>query len=612
MSNLTEVVSAYKAAWARKGLFVPLYAVLRMLSLALIAPAFAALVNLAVSLSNQSALTDQDIAMFVLSPVGAPIAIAVCGLFLVAEVLGFSVMAASVHTQAGSVWAAGAAGLSLVLRRGPALFSFALRFVLRVLLISLPFLLLSGAVAWWTLTEYDINYYLTFRPPAFRVAVLLIGALLLVLAWILIRRLSSWALALHLVLFEQRPPANAFEESAERMQGQTAALRRRLALWLALRLAIGAGLAALAGAAIGLVPTDGADGLRTELRLTLLVVGLWGLAGLILSATALGALAVIIDGFLDTPRLEAPARGRASIRRRLAVAVALSAAVLLGASWFAHRATERFASDGEVVVIGHRGAAGARPENTMASILQAIEDKADWVEIDVQESADGEIVVMHDSDYMKLAGVDLKVWNGTLEELRQIDIGSWFDPAYSDQRTPTLREVLEAARGTSSRVLIELKYYGHDVDLERRVIALVDAAGMTDRVATMSLKYPAVQKMHNLRPDWQAGVLAATAVGDLSRLEADFVAVNTGLARAGLIRKVQATGKDFFVWTVNDPLQMNRMISMGVDGLITDEPVLARQVIAARADLSAAERALLMLAGAVDLTRQTEALDDRP
>ena len=104
MSNLTEVVSAYRAAWAKKGLFVPLYAVLRMLSLALIAPAFAALVNLAVSVSHQSALTDQDIAMFVLSPLGAPIAVAVGGLFLVAEVLGFSVMAASVHTRAGSVW----------------------------------------------------------------------------------------------------------------------------------------------------------------------------------------------------------------------------------------------------------------------------------------------------------------------------------------------------------------------------------------------------------------------------------------------------------------------------------------------------------------------------
>jgi glycerophosphoryl diester phosphodiesterase len=79
----------------------------------------------------------------------------------------------------------------------------------------------------------------------------------------------------------------------------------------------------------------------------------------------------------------------------------------------------------------------------------------------VQESADGEVVVVHDSDFMKLAGVDLKVWNGTLTQISTLDVGSWFSPAFAAERVPTLQQVLDTARGNSG-VLIELKYYGYD------------------------------------------------------------------------------------------------------------------------------------------------------
>ncbi|MEM7319262.1 MAG: glycerophosphodiester phosphodiesterase family protein, partial [Pseudomonadota bacterium] len=253
-----------------------------------------------------------------------------------------------------------------------------------------------------------------------------------------------------------------------------------------------------------------------------------------------------------------------------------------------------------------------RPENTMASVLKAIEDGADWVEIDVQETADDVIVVMHDSDYMKLAGVNLKIWDATMADLQDIDIGSWFDPAYGGERTPTLSDVLAASQG-KAKVLIELKYYGHDVDLENRVIALVEEMGMADDVAVMSLKYPAVQKMLELRPDWRVGVLAATAIGNLAGLDGDFIAVSTGLARPGLIRSVQDSGKDFYVWTVNDPLQMSKMISMGVDGLITDEPALVRKVIDIRNTLSPAERLLLWVTHELDVGLDPdEGRDDSP
>ena len=122
---------------------------------------------------------------------------------------------------------------------------------------------------------------------------------------------------------------------------------------------------------------------------------------------------------------------------------------------------------------------------------------------------------------------------------------------------------------------------------------------MADQVALMSLSYPAIQKARAMRPDLRNGVLAATAVGDLAGLETDFLAVNLGLVTPELIRSAHAAGKDVYAWTVNDPLTMSRLISQGIDGLITDEPALARKVLADRAELSTPERLLLWLAGPV-------------
>jgi glycerophosphoryl diester phosphodiesterase len=198
---------------------------------------------------------------------------------------------------------------------------------------------------------------------------------------------------------------------------------------------------------------------------------------------------------------------------------------------------------------------------------------------------------------MKLAGDPLKVWNATLADLARIDIGSWFDPAFADQRTPTLAEALAVA-GDRARVLIELKHYGHAVRLEERVAAVVEAAGMADRVAVMSLDHASAARMKALRPDWRVGLLAATAVGDLTRLPADFLAVNAAMATTDFIRRAEAAGKPVMVWTVNDPLAMSAMISRGAAGLITDEPALARRVLAERAEMTTAERLLL---GAADL-----------
>jgi len=205
------------------------------------------------------------------------------------------------------------------------------------------------------------------------------------------------------------------------------------------------------------------------------------------------------------------------------------------------------------------------------------------------------VVVFHDSDFMKLAGNDLKIWNATLADLEQIDVGSWFDPRFEDQRVPTLAAVLDACKGKAG-VNIELKYYGHDDQLERKVIDLVEARDMADEVLVMSLKVDAVEKMKRLRPDWTVGLLMSVAAGGLEDLDADFLAVNAGFADRRFVRNAHRQGRKVFVWTVNDAASMSTMIGRGVDSLITDEPALARKVLEFRSGLSPLERLLLELA----------------
>jgi glycerophosphoryl diester phosphodiesterase len=194
---------------------------------------------------------------------------------------------------------------------------------------------------------------------------------------------------------------------------------------------------------------------------------------------------------------------------------------------------------------------------------------------------------------MKLAGSPLEIRHATRADLDRIDVGSWFDPSFADQRVPALRDVLETARGRTP-VLIELKFYGHAEELEARVVRIVEETGMAGEIAIMSLDHAAVAKVRAMRPDWRVGVLAARTLGNLARVDADFLAVEAG--------------KQVYAWTVNDPLAMSRLISMGVEGLITDEPMLARKVLEQRAELGTLER--LMLWFGEEIGRQLEPLPE--
>ncbi len=549
-------------------------------------------------LSGQTALSDFDIAYFIMTPLGMASLILLAALLiaiLVFEQASLMVISAgSVQERHVSVMSA----LQFTVGHARSIFFFAIRLVVRVLCIVLPFLALAGVVFVTLLSKYDINYYLAETPPVFFVAAAAIAVLLLAMFTLLLVKLFSWSLALPLVLFTDVSPAGSFQESRQQTLGHKIFFVKALAVW-------GVASLLMSMVVMGFVQFLGgqvAPLFFNSMTLLVVVLGgllvLWALCNLLVTTITSGSFAALVTALyehagatIDISEFAAdPQKSRKTISAFRLVLILICAAVaagLVGVWLFNGIQTED-----HVEVIAHRGAAGKAPENTMASIRQGVQDKADWIEIDVQETADGQVVVIHDSDFMKLSGVDTKVWDGTLEEIQKIDIGSWFDPKFAGERVPTLAAVLEAVRD-KSRLLIELKYYGHDEQLEQRVIDIVEQAGMVDQVAVMSLKYDGVEKLLSLRPEWQTGLLLSKSLGSLSGLDVDFFAVNMVMASSGFVRRMHAAGKQVYVWTVNDQVSMSQVMSLGVDGIITDEPELARKVLAERAEMSSLERLLI-------------------
>jgi len=248
----------------------------------------------------------------------------------------------------------------------------------------------------------------------------------------------------------------------------------------------------------------------------------------------------------------------------------------------------------DVQVIAHRGASFAAPENSLAAIDLAVHEGADWIEIDVQLTSDGEVVVIHDKDLMRVANQDVKVGETTVHDLKQIDVGSWFDKTFANERIATLDEVLDLCRDRA-KVNIELKYASADGALEAAVAKTVDRNGMSQQIVVMSLDQAAVNRMKSLRPKWRVGLLMTVSVTKTKNIPADFLAVNAAFVSRSFILTAHNNGKEVFVWTVNDTATMSTMISRGVDGLITDKPALAKSVLKQRASLSPPERLMLGL-----------------
>ena len=588
----------------------------KVVAFALLTPGTLLLLRWMASRAHTRVVADADIATFFLTTrVG-----------VLMLIVGGAILVAITSLEAGCLMAIGLAGakgtrlnarsaLAFGAKRAPFVLALTGHMVVRVVLGVLPFLAALGGVYFALLRPHDITYSLAHRPPEVYVAAALVAVIVAALAALLARTIARWALALPLVLFENVLPRRALGESARRSAGNRWLILDVLASWVA----AGALLLTLARWVPEVLGRGLAPHLAGSVAALLLFIAalafLWVALGLIVgivnaSLLALGIVRLYLRiGEPREPRVPEPAgRGRIGGPARLsrpaiAGVAAIVALVFVGFALLAFVATTR---NQPVLVIAHRGSSAMAPENTLASFRLAVEQGTDFVELDVQESSDGEVLVVHDSDLMKIGGAPFKIWETTAAQLRTVDIGSHSGPQFSGERVATLAEALAVCKG-KARVVVELKSYGHDQKLQERVAGIVEAAGMANDCIYMSLDHTMIQRMKRLRPSWRCGVLAAKTLGDLTSLHADFLAVEARVATGPFVRRAHRAGQDVYVWTVNDPAWMFAAMSHGADGLITDKPDLARSVVAQRAAMSDGQRLLLALL--VRLNARTEALE---
>ncbi len=236
-------------------------------------------------------------------------------------------------------------------------------------------------------------------------------------------------------------------------------------------------------------------------------------------------------------------------------------------------------------IYAHRGASGAFPENTMRAFEEARKSGATGIELDVQLTKDGQVVIIHDETLERTTNGTGYVQEYTLSQLKNLDAGSWFSPSFSQERIPTLAEVLQWMNtdGNDLRVNIELKndiipYKG----LEEKVLALIEMYQVEERIILSSFNPISLQRVRTLHPTIEIGYLIAGkqegAVETATRLGANAIHCQTAYALSPYAEEAEQAGFPLRVYTVNEPDKLERLSKAGVDTIMTDHPALFRKI----------------------------------
>ncbi|KOP84102.1 glycerophosphodiester phosphodiesterase [Cytobacillus solani] len=231
--------------------------------------------------------------------------------------------------------------------------------------------------------------------------------------------------------------------------------------------------------------------------------------------------------------------------------------------------------------VAHRGATGYAPENTIAGFDLAVEMKADYIEIDVQRSKDGEIVVIHDTTVDRTTDGTGKVGDLTFEQLRSLDAGSWKGEQFAGEPIPTFEEILDRYHGKVG-ILIELKAPELYPGIEKQVAEALKERNLdkpqNEKIIIQSFNFESMKKMDQLLPKVPIGVLTSNlkdttteALQEFSTY-ADWFNPSYGIVTEELVNQVHSLGMQIGSWTVRSQEAADFLFDMKVDAIITDYP----------------------------------------
>lgn len=256
------------------------------------------------------------------------------------------------------------------------------------------------------------------------------------------------------------------------------------------------------------------------------------------------------------------------------------------------------------LIIGHRGASAAAPENTLAAFRKAIDAGADGLEFDVRLARDGVAVVIHDASLSRTGRVNEIVSGLTSKELGKIDVGSWFDVAnrrsgdhnYADEHVPTLAKTLTFLQEFAGLIFIELKCGDGEVEqLTKAVCDVAKASPLAPQIIVKSFKLAVIPHVRITAPGIRTAALFAPKIMTILRKEkhlvkiaaefgADELSIHYSLATRKLMEKAGKQDLPVNVWTVDNPRWVKRGLRLGLKSLITNDPA---RLLARRSELAA-------------------------
>ncbi|QED49476.1 glycerophosphodiester phosphodiesterase [Cytobacillus dafuensis] len=231
--------------------------------------------------------------------------------------------------------------------------------------------------------------------------------------------------------------------------------------------------------------------------------------------------------------------------------------------------------------VAHRGATAYAPENTIAGFDLAVEMKADYIEIDVQRSKDGELVVIHDTTVDRTTDGTGKVGDLTIEQLRSLDAGSWKGEQFAGERIPTFEEILDRYHGKVG-ILIELKAPELYPGIEEQVAEALKDRNLdkpqNEKIIIQSFNFESMKKMDQILPKVPIGVLTSNrahttpeALQEFSTY-ADWFNPSYGIVTEELVNQVHSLGMQIGSWTVRSQEAADFLFEMKVDAIISDYP----------------------------------------
>ena len=232
---------------------------------------------------------------------------------------------------------------------------------------------------------------------------------------------------------------------------------------------------------------------------------------------------------------------------------------------------------GKVAVVGHRGAMGYAPENTLASFRRAAALGAHAFECDVRLTQDGEVVVIHDATVDRVSDGSGRVEHMTLGQLKRLDVGGRFGPDYAGERIPTLEEALELGRPMGLDVVIEIKGEPEPArSLVEKTVDCIVRQDMVHRCAVISFHHPCLLWARERAGEISTGILfghgTPDPIGEAKSFAADSIRPHCARINRSLVEQAHAQGLVVHAWTVNDDEVARSLVGAGVDSLGTDYP----------------------------------------